>query len=113
MFSNVDNTKIRLVGFSNGAALANRAYVQIDDTAIDVICTIGTQFFDPMFRNDTFYIPSGETGITTAEYNTAKTPTTGRKFLNIHGTADTTIPYAGGSHAFGYSFLGAQTFQQK
>ena len=43
-----------------------------------------------------------------AEYNTAKTPLKGRKFLNIHGTADTVIPYAGGSHAFGYSFLEAQ-----
>ena len=107
-YSNVDNTKIRIVGFSNGAALANRAFVQIDNEAVDVICTIGTQFFDPMFRNDTFYIPSGETGVTTAEYNTAKTPLKGRKFLNIHGTADTVIPYAGGSHAFGYSFLEAQ-----
>jgi poly(3-hydroxybutyrate) depolymerase len=108
LFSNVDNTKIRIIGFSNGAALANRAYVQIDDTAVDVICTIATQLFDPMFRNDTFYIPSGQTGITTAEYNTAKTPLQGRKFLNIHGTADSVIPYAGGSHAFGYSFLEAQ-----
>ena len=77
-YSNVDNTKIRIVGFSNGAALANRAYVQIDDTSLDVVCTIGTQFFDPMFRNDTFYIPSGQTGVTTAEYNTAKTPLKGR-----------------------------------
>jgi|TARA_B100001996_G_scaffold320005_1_gene264005 poly(3-hydroxybutyrate) depolymerase len=107
-YSNVDSGKIRLVGFSNGAALANRAYVEIDDVALDSICTIGSQFFDPMFRNDTFYIPSGETGITSAEYNTAKTPIKPRRFLNIQGTADATIPYAGGAHAFGYSFLEAQ-----
>ena len=107
-FVNVDNTKIRIIGFSNGAALANRAYVQIDDTALDTIVTNGTQFFNPMVRNSTFYIPSGETGITNAEYNTAKTPLQGRRFLNIHGENDTVIPYAGGSHAFGYTFLSAQ-----
>mgnify|MGYP001380810042 CR=1 FL=1 len=107
-FVNVDNSKIRIIGFSNGAALANRAYVQIDDPALDTIVTNASQFFDPMLRNNTFYIPSGQTGITNAEYNTAKTPLKGRRFLNIHSENDNVIPYAGGSHAFGYSFYSAQ-----
>lgn len=107
-FVNVDTTKIRLVGYSNGAALANRAFVQMDDTSIDSVVSIAAQYFDPQLRNGTFYFPSGVTGTTTVEYNTSKEPYSPRRYISIHGTADSVIPYTGGSHAFGYSFVDAQ-----
>ena len=50
-YDNIDDTKIRILGFSNGAALANRAYVQLDDTSVDQIVTeqiinIDSEFYD-------------------------------------------------------------------
>jgi hypothetical protein len=41
-------------------------------------------------------------------YDTAIEPATGRRILSVVGTADTTVPYAGGSGVAGYVFLHAQ-----
>ena len=43
-FTNVDSTRIRISGISNGAALACRAFVEIDDPAVDLIVPIVSQF---------------------------------------------------------------------
>ena len=43
-FNNVDATKIRISGISNGAALACRAFIEIDDPAVDMIIPIVSQF---------------------------------------------------------------------
>ena len=109
-YENVDGTKIRLVGFSNGAALCNRAYVQLSDSSVDQIVTVATTFFNPMYRNNNFYIPVNEasTGINASNYPTIKIPFRPRKFVSFHGTTDTGFPYAGGAHEFGYTFLSAQ-----
>ena len=56
-YENVDGTKVRIIGFSNGAALANRAYVQLSDSAVDHIVTIATSFMSPMYRHGNFQIP--------------------------------------------------------
>ena len=42
-FSNVDSTRIRILGTSNGSGMTNRAFVEIDDPGIDILCPIVSQ----------------------------------------------------------------------
>lgn len=108
-FDNVNAQQIIILGSSNGAALTNRAIIEIDDPAVSHFVTLATQLFDPMYRDNTFYFPSGATGVTAAEYDTPKTPAMERRITTIHGTSDTVIPYEGGfKPQFGYTFLRAQ-----
>ena len=106
-FNNVDQSKIKFLGFSNGAGMVNRAFIEIDDTDIDSYVTIGTQLYDPQYRNDTFFFPSGETGPSSSFYNTATVPLQNRRYLSIHSTDDTTIPYNGGLVS-GLNYLAVQ-----
>ena len=109
-YENVDGSKIRIIGFSNGAALANRSYVALDDSGVDQIVTIATSFFTPMYRNNNFYIPVNEssTGVNASNYPVIKRPFRPRKFISFHGLTDGGFPYTGGAHQFGYTFLSAQ-----
>ena len=55
-YENVDGSKIRIIGFSNGAGLANRAYIALDDSGVDQIVTIATSFIAPMYKNNNFHM---------------------------------------------------------
>ena len=57
-FENVDETKIRLIGVSNGGALALRAAVEITDSALDVVACFISQTNTDQYRNNNFYFPS-------------------------------------------------------
>ena len=59
-FSNVDSTRIRVVGTSNGSGMTNRVFVEIDDPGIDIICPIVSQMHQGNYRNGLFYAPSNE-----------------------------------------------------
>jgi len=111
-FTNVDSTRIRISGISNGAALACRAFVEIDDPAVDLIIPIvsqfhqyevnnSTQFFEPTDHLDT----SGSAG--SYGYTVQKVPVAGRKILMMQNTNDNTIPYNGGA-GVGIQFIGAR-----
>ena len=85
-FTNVDSTRIRISGISNGAALACRAFVEIDDPAVDLIVPIVSQFHQYEVNNFTqFFMPtdhldtSGSAG--SYGYTVQKVPATGRKIL--------------------------------
>ena len=106
-YNNVDQEKIKFIGISNGSALVNRALIEIDDTDIHSYVSIGSQMFDPQYRNNTFYFPTTQTGVTASDYNTASVPLRNKRILTIHGALDTVIPYAGGT-AMGVNFLSAQ-----
>ncbi len=106
-YNNVDQSKIKFIGISNGASLVNRAFIEIDDTDIHSYVTIMSQMFDPQYRNNTFYFPTTQTGVTANDYNTASVPFRDKRILTIHGALDTTVPYAGGT-AMGVNFLSAQ-----
>ena len=111
VYENVDGSKIRIIGFSNGAALANRAYISLDESGIDQIVTIATTFSSLMYREGNFHIPTNEisTGTSTTNYPIIRLPFKPRKFINFHGLTDTSFPYAGGFKTeFGYTFLSAQ-----
>ena len=110
-YENVDGSKIRIIGFSNGAALANRAYISLDESGIDQIVTIATTFSTLMYREGNFHIPTNEisTGTSTTNFPVIRLPFKPRKFINFHGLTDGGFPYAGGFKTeFGYTFLSAQ-----
>ena len=111
-FTNVDSTRIRISGISNGAALACRAFVEIDDPAVDLIIPIVSQFHQYEVNNFTqFFEPTDhlDTNGSLADYgySNQKVPATGRKILMMQNTNDTIIPYNGGS-GVGIQFIGAR-----
>ena len=111
-FNNVDATKIRISGISNGAALACRAFIEIDDPAVDMIIPIVSQFHSKQYVPVQFYMPSDDYEVSSANtatygYDVEKVPATGRKILMIQNSNDGTIPYTGGS-ALGIDFVSAQ-----
>ena len=111
-FTNVDSTRIRISGISNGAALACRAFVEIDDPAVDLIIPIVSQFHIHEVNNFTqFFEPTDHlnTNGSLADYgySNQKVPATGRKILMMQNTNDNVIPYNGGS-GVGIQFIGAR-----
>lgn len=113
-FTNINPNKIRLLGSSNGSALANRILIENKDNGIDLICGIVSQLTEASYHNGEFYLPSGETGDNGTNnpafegYDTPTTPITGRKYLNVGNTNDGIIPYYGGNSVVGTNFLDAQ-----
>jgi len=109
-YSNVDSTKIRILGVGNGGALAQRALIEIDDSSVDTFVFVKTALFDPQFRTNTFYKPSSylSTGLNDANYDTVTSPILGRRILTINGINDTTIDYNGGISSDGYNYYPAQ-----
>ena len=111
-FNNVDATKIRISGISNGAALACRAFIEIDDPAVDMIIPIVSQFHSKQYSPVQFFMPSDDYEVTSTNtatygYDVEKVPATGRKILMIQNSNDGTIPYNGGT-GVGIQFLSAQ-----
>jgi len=110
LYNNVDNTKIRIVGVSNGGALALRAAVEINDLSVDTIVCMISQTHDFQYRDSSFWYPSNDlfTGDTYANdgYDTAQNPIPQRRIVQMNGRADTVVPYSGGPFV-GVNFLPA------
>ena len=110
LYNNVDNTKIRIVGVSNGGGLALRAAVEINDLAVDTIVCMISQTHDFQYRNSAFWYPLNDlyTGDEWPQdgYTTQQTPIPQRRIVQMNGRADTVVPYAGGPFV-GVNFLPA------
>lgn len=106
-FDNVNPAAIRLLGLSNGASLANRVLLEVDEPAIDTVCSVVSQLSDVMARGDRFHRPKGETSqkLPFCGYLEEHTPPTGRRYLGISNENDNIIPYAGGWSPVGLAFL--------
>lgn len=106
LFNNINSDKIRIIGFSNGAALANRIFIENYNSGIDIICSIVSQLSEAQYHNDNFYYPSNGTNGNQEfnGYNDIAIPLIGRKYLNIGNINDPIIPYFGGA-AVGVNFL--------
>ena len=111
LYNNVDTTKFRIMGFSNGGALALRAAVEITAPEVDVIICGGSQTNDDQYRGGYFYYPADEelTGDAYANdgYDTVKNPIPQRKIVQLNGRFDTVIPYNGGANFTGMAHLSA------
>jgi poly(3-hydroxybutyrate) depolymerase len=110
-YTNVNPNKIRVLGVSNGAGLANRIFIENNDTAIDIVCAVVSQLNDFQYHLGSFYKPSGLTDANNlyCGYNDVASPLNTRKYLSISNVNDQTIPYQGGISNVGATFLPAET----
>ena len=110
-YNNVNPNKIRILGSSNGAGLANSIFIENSNMGIDAVCAIVTHLSVPQFHLENFYKIKADTdpSINYCGYdNIATTPLTNRKYLNISNDNDGVIPYLGGVSQVGMNFLNAQ-----
>ena len=109
-FSNVNAAKIRILGTSNGAALANRLFIENDNQGVDRIVAIVSQLNTNQYHDTSFYKPSGNTDTTLPNcgYNEISNPSTSRAYLSICNDNDPTIPYNGGASPVGVDFIPAE-----
>jgi len=110
-YSNVNPNKIRIIGSSNGAGLANNIFIQNKNSGVDIICSIVSHLNEPQFHNDNFYLPSNssEQSNSYCGYDSLVYPSTSRKYLSISNDNDPVVPYNGGYSAVGIDFLDAET----
>lgn len=110
-YTNINSNKIRILGSSNGAGLANRAFIENNNPGIDIICAVVSHLNEPQYHAGNFYKPSGITnsGSGFCNYDSVAMPLITRKYLSISNDNDNIIPYMGGSSVVGVNFLPAET----
>jgi hypothetical protein len=111
-YTNLDTNKIRILGTSNSAALANRVFIENTNAGIDIICSIVSHLNDFQYHSEDFYKPSGVTDPSSSYcgYDVVSNPLSSRKYLSISNVNDQVIPYNGGlSVNIGATFLPAET----
>jgi poly(3-hydroxybutyrate) depolymerase len=91
-FSNVDASNISLLGSSNGAAMVNRAMIELPTGTFKNAITLASQLSTDQYRDDSFWGDDDNDG----DYETAYTLSQDLRVLSLHGTEDRTIPYDGG-----------------
>ena len=110
-YTNINPNKIRILGNSNGAGLANSIFIENPNSGIDIVCAIVTHLTVPQYHLENFYKIGNDTDPSN-DYcgyrDLATTPLTSRKYLNISNDNDGTIPYLGGASKVGTNFLNAQ-----
>tara|TARA_B100000085_G_scaffold54311_1_gene47540 strand:+ start:419 stop:3340 length:2922 start_codon:yes stop_codon:yes gene_type:complete len=119
-YTNVDATKIRFLGISNGGAMALRMGMEYSvSNRVDIICSIISQCHDEQYRGAPgWFKPSNHENTdstnTNAGYDTSYTPNINpttvphRYFLCMNTVNDNVIPYNGGTvNAIGTTFLSA------
>ena len=109
-YSNINLNKIRILGSSNGAGLANNIFIQNENPNIDIICAVVSHLNIPQYHNNNFYKYSTVTNPMSAfcGYEEITTPISSRKYLSISNINDPTIPYLGGNSKVGLDFLNAE-----
>ena len=110
-FSNINPNKIRIIGSSNGAGLANNVYIENNNTGIDIVCAIVSHLNEPQYHLGNFYKPSASTDPLSSfcGYDNLVNPLATRKYLSISNDNDPIIPYSGGTSVVGIDFLPAET----
>lgn len=83
---NVDSRRVFVFGISNGGFMAHRLACDHADEIAAIVSVVGATFLDPEMCN-----PSGPVSV-----------------LEIHGTADETVPYDGGQFEPGHPFPGSE-----
>ncbi len=92
-YSDVDANNISLLGSSNGAAMVNRAMIELPAGTFKNAITLASQLSTDQYNNNTFWGDDNNDGV----YDTSYTLSQDLRVLSLHGTNDTTIPYNGGT----------------
>ncbi|MFT6802571.1 MAG: poly(3-hydroxybutyrate) depolymerase [Salibacteraceae bacterium] len=110
-YSNINPNKIRIIGSSNGAGLANNIFIENNNTGIDIVCAIVSHLNEPQYHLGNFYTPSASTDPLSSfcGYDNLVNPLASRKYLSISNDNDPIIPYSGGTSVVGIDFLPAET----
>ena len=110
-YSNVNSQKIRVLGVSNGAGLANRFWIENTNPGIDIVCATVSHLNDFQYHAGNFYKPSGITNSNGSfcGYDVVSSPLNTTKYLSISNVNDPIIPYLGGTSVVGANFLPAET----
>ena len=104
-YSDVDANNISLLGSSNGAAMVNRAMIELPAGTFKNAITLASQLSTDQYNNNTFWGDDNNDGV----YDTSYTLSQDLRVLSLHGTGDTTIPYNGGTvNWLGRTFLEAR-----
>jgi poly(3-hydroxybutyrate) depolymerase len=114
-YSNINPNKIRIIGSSNGAGLANNIFIENNNTGIDIVCAIVSHLNEPQYHLGNFYKPSASTDPLSSfcGYDNLVNPLATRKYLSISNDNDPIIPYSGGTSVVGIDFLPAETAAYK
>jgi poly(3-hydroxybutyrate) depolymerase len=114
-YSNINPNKIRIIGSSNGAGLANNIFIENNNTGIDIVCAIVSHLNEPQYHLGNFYKPSVSTDPLSSfcGYDNLVNPLATRKYLSISNDNDPIIPYSGGTSVVGIDFLPAETAAYK
>ena len=109
-YSNINLNKIRILGSSNGAGLANNIFIQNENPNIDIICAVVSHLNIPQYHDNNFYKYTTVTNPMSAfcGYEEITNPISSRKYLSISNINDPTIPYLGGNSKVGLDFLNAE-----
>jgi poly(3-hydroxybutyrate) depolymerase len=109
-YSNINPTKIRIIGFSNGAGLANNIFIENNNPGIDIVCAVVSHLNEPQYHSGGFFKPSSSTNPQNSfcGYDTLDTPLTTIKYLSISNINDPIIPYLGGWSNVGVPFIDAE-----
>ncbi|MFK7906678.1 MAG: T9SS type A sorting domain-containing protein, partial [Chitinophagales bacterium] len=109
-YENVNPNQIRILGSSNGAGLANRAFIESTNPGIDLVCAVVSHLNEPQYHSGGFHKPSSSTDSSAPHcgYDVLTNPLTTRKYLSISNTNDQIIPYEGGTSVVGVDFLPAE-----
>ena len=109
-YSNINLNKIRILGSSNGAGLANNIFIQNENPNIDIICAVVSHLNIPQYHDNNFYKNTTVTNPMSAfcGYEEITNPNSSRKYLSISNINDPTIPYLGGNSKVGLDFLNAE-----
>jgi hypothetical protein len=109
-FNNINPNKIRILGISNGAGLANSLYIENLNPGVDRICAAISHLNEFQYHLGDFYKIGINTNssISYCGYNQVSNPITSRKYLSISNDNDPTIPYHGGYSPVGIDFLDAE-----
>lgn len=110
LYTNVNPNKIRILGFSNGAGLANSVFIENTNSGIDIVYAIVSHLNEPQYHSGNFYEIGSDTDSTAAYcgYNIVSNPLSTRKYLSISNDNDPIIPYSGGYSMVGLDFLNAE-----
>ena len=109
-YSNINLNKIRILGSSNGAGLANNIFIQNENPNIDIICAVVSHLNVPQYHDNNFYKNTTVTNPMSAfcGYEEVANPISSRKYLSISNINDPIIPYSGGNSKVGLDFLNAE-----
>ena len=109
-YSNINLNKIRILGSSNGAGLANNIFIQNENPNIDIICAVVSHLNIAQYHDNNFYKYTTVTNPMSAfcGYEEITNPISSRKYLSISNINDPTIPYLGGNSKVGLDFLNAE-----